>query len=206
MNKTILISAILGAATLGSAQNFFNISVSPTETAVDNLNVLLRLDQEGSIFGVAIPLSQSAAVGTTSNFEFGTNVPLSTLKYGVLATHGNDGVTIGVSTLVANALIGQTWESVFTNPLFSKAAVRQAVTSNNFGFNLLFADYLANLEVNVAGQNRGLLADLGSQTVLLNFSTARANGSASLQPVPEPASMTALALGAAALLRRRRKA
>lgn len=205
MNKTIPLLALLSVAAIGSAQNLFNVSVTPTETAVDNLNVLFSFEQDNATIGFAVPLLQSAAPGTTTTIDFGTNVPLSSLRYGVLGTHGADGVTIGVSTSVANALVGQTWESVFTNPLFNKAAVRSALETNNVGLTLLFADYVSTLQVNVGGQSQGLLAAIGTPTALLNFSTASLNGSANLQTVPEPATMAALGMGAAAVLRRRRR-
>ncbi len=187
------------------AQNLFSVSISPTNTDVSNVNALLRYQSGETSIGFAVPVAPLAAAGSTTTADFSANVELSTLTYGFLGSYGASGVTLGVDATTANALVGSSWETIFTNPLYSEANVRAALDTNNVGFTFLFADYLSTVQVTVGDTSRGLLSSLGQDVTLLNFSDATRNGSANLQSVPEPASMIALGCGLAAVLKRRKR-
>lgn len=204
MKYTTLTLAII-LSTSAFAQNAFSLNLSPTVADVSNVSVLLSYTDSGSTAGFGVPLGLSAAAGTTTVTDFSTNVGLDTLQYGFLGTYGTDGVTIGIDSAVADSVIGQTWEQIFTNPLFAEATVRSAISTNNFGIQQLFADYLTTVQVSVGGTNRDLFAGIGQEVTLVNFSTASRNGVGNLTPVPEPATMLALGAGVAGILRRRSK-
>lgn len=205
MKYTTITLAIL-ISTSAFAQNAFSLNLSPTVADVSNVSVLLSYTESGSTAGFAAPVGLTATAGTTTVTDFSTNVALDTLQYGFLGTYGAEGVTIGIDSAVADSVIGQTWEQIFSNPLFAEANVRNAISTNNFGLQQLFADYLTTVQVSVGGTNRDLFAGIGQEVTLVNFSTASRNGAGRLTPVPEPASMIALGAGVLAVLRRRKQA
>ncbi len=205
MKSIPVLFAVLAAAG-ASAQNLFSVSVSPTNTDVQNVTALFAYDDGESNVAFAIDLGFDAKVGTTTTQEFGTNVDPGLFSYGLLGTYGADGLTLGVDSAVAGSLIGKTWEELFTNPLFSKQSVRSAVETDNVGLTFLFADYVSKVTVSTDSGSRRLFAPIGSEITLINFSRGSNNGSGSVQAVPEPATVLAMAAGLAALGRRRRAA
>lgn len=208
MNRTKLTTLLLLAALSGSAlaQQTFDVSVSPSQTSVDNIGVLFSYTTGGTTVGLIAPLDLTAPVGQTTTTSFGTNVELSSLQYGILGSYGESGVTVGVDTIVAQTLVGKSWDQVFGVGLFSESTIRTALDTDNFGLQFAFADYLATLSFDVNGSSRDLYAELGSDVTLLNFSNASLNGSASVEAVPEPATILVLGMGAvAAAIRRKRK-
>ena len=206
MKKTLATLSLLLVVSAAFAQNSFSLSISPTATTVNNVNAVLNGTVDGSSFTGFIPLIDTAPVGTTSTFDFNTNVDPSGFRYGLFGTYGETGVTLGVNSVVAPILLGQSWSSIITNPLFTEEAVRSALDSSNFATQLLFAQYLSDLSFAVNGQSTSILANLRSDVTLLNFSNASGNGSATIESVPEPMTMTLLAAGLAGLARRRRRA
>lgn len=206
MKKTLASISLLLVVSAAFAQNSFTLSISPSATTVNNVTAVLNGSVDGSSFTGFIPLIDTAPVGATSTFDFTTNVDPSGFRYGLFGSYGETGVTLGVNSAVASTLLGQSWSSIITNPIFTEEAVRAALDSSDFGTQLLFSQYLSDLNFTVNGQSTSILSNLGSDVALLNFSNASGNGSATIESVPEPMTMTLLAAGLATLARRRRRA
>lgn len=206
MKKTSSIIFLFALSANAFSQNFFSVSISPTVTDVNDVNALFKYQDGTSSVSLAFQAFDTAPVGQTTSLTIETNVPLSTLTYGLLGSYGTQGVTLGVDSTTATALVGRPWESIFTNPAFAEANVRAALDSNDVAFTFLFVDYLSTVEVATPSGTRGLLSELGQDVAILNFSDASRNGFANIQVVPEPATLAALGLGISVLLRRKRKA
>lgn len=185
------------------AQNAFDVSITPTSTDISNVYVLFGAKPEESSLAFTGGVADSAAVGTTTTASFNTNADPAIFNYGLLATYGESGVTIGVDSAVANTLVGRSWSSIFSD--FTESSVRSSLVNNDFAGQFQFAKYVADLRFDLNGQQVDLLANVGEQVTLLNFSDASRNGGANVSAVPEPASIAALSLGAL-LLRRRKSA
>ncbi|MFZ4508108.1 MAG: PEP-CTERM sorting domain-containing protein [Fimbriimonas sp.] len=203
--RALLLCLAVVAAAQASAQNSFDVSISPTNTDINNVKVVFGFNDGTDTVGFPVAVADSVVAGTTTSSSFSTNADPATFNYGVLASYGATGVSVGVRSNVASSLVGKSWESIFTNPLYSESWVRTALDTDNYASQYLFSTYLAGLEVDVAGTNTGILAPIGEEVTILNFSNASLNGSVTVESVPEPASMAALAGGCAWLLRRRKR-
>ena len=203
--KYATITLAILATSSAFAQNLFSLSLSPTATDVSNFSIILSVPIPDA--NIAVPVSFpdfTAPVGSTTRFDFETDLSLDAFEYGFLGTYGTDGITIGMDSATATAVIGRTWEQVFTNATFSEANVRNAIDTDDFEAQFLFAQYLTTVQVATGGTSRDLFAGVGEQVTLVNFSTATRNGVGQLAPVPEPASMVALGAGVLAMIRRRK--
>ena len=203
--KSITASALLALGALSSAQSSFSVNIAPTVTDVDNVNVSFGVAVEGEITSFPVSVLNTAPVGSVSTVEFSTNVDPANFRYAIAGTYGETGVTIGVNKAVAPSIIGLTWEQVFTDTAFAKATVRESFATDNFFGKLAFSKYLTGVEVQTATGLQSLLAPIGEDVELINFSTATSNGAARLQAVPEPTTIAAVGMGLLALVRRKKR-
>ena len=203
--KSTTISAVLALGAVAGAQSSFSVNVAPTVTDVDNVNVSFGVDYEGEITSFPVSVLPTAPVGNVSTVEFSTNVDPAVFRYAIVGTYGDSGVTIGVNKAVAPSIIGLTWDQVFTDSSFSKGTVRESFATDNFFGKLSFSQYLTGVEVLTSSGLQSLLAPIGEDVELINFSSASFNGSAGVQAVPEPTSIAAVGMGLLALLRRKKR-
>jgi hypothetical protein len=181
------------------------VNIAPTVTDVDNVDVSFGVDIEGETTSLPVSVLSTAPVGTTSTVEVSTIVDPSLFRYALVGTYGEAGVTLGVNKSVASSIIGLTCEEVFTDMSFSKATVRESFASDNFFGKLEFSKYLTGVEIQTSSGLQSLLALIGEEVELINFSSASFNGSAGLQAVPEPTTIATVGMGLLALVRRKKR-
>lgn len=203
--KSITASALVALGAVASAQTSFSINIAPTVTDVDNVNISFGVEVEGEITSFPVSVMSTAPVGSVTTVEFSTNVDPSLFSYAIVGTYGETGMTIGVNKAVASSVLGLTWEQVFTDTAFSKSSVRESFATDNFFGKLSFSQYLTGVEVQTGSGLQSLLAPIGEDVELINFSTASSNGTARLQAVPEPVSIAAVGMGLLALVRRKKR-
>ena len=118
------------------------------------------------------------------------------------AVDGHTGVVVGLNSASTPAATRASFESTFGTSESSIVSALQGVYSGDYStllasINTLNSFANANLDKLPIGLAGGSL---------LAFSDGVPVGTVNAAPVPEPATLAALGLGAAALLRRRRKA
>jgi hypothetical protein len=198
-----------------SAQTTLKMTVAPQTTSVSALAIFIKSSTNPDAYGL-VPTSLSVAAGQLLDFSTRYADLSGLAQYSFLGIYGAGGVVVAVDSAIASALVGRSWESVFTSPAFAENTVHASFASfanaapedDDYAGVAAFAGYLRTLRVTVNGTERELFPAVGSASTLLNFSQAYLNGSASLQAVPEPIALIYLVpgLGIVALAGRRRRA
>jgi PEP-CTERM motif len=210
----LAVSLLVNSVTV-SAQTTLRMTVAPQTTSVSALAIFIKSSTNPDAYGM-VPTSLSVAAGEQLNFSTRYSDLSGVAQYSFLGVYGAGGVVVAVDNSIASALVGRSWESVFTSPAFSENTVYASFASfanvatedDDYAGVAAFADYLRTLRVTVNGTERELFPMVGSASTLLNFSQAYLNGSASLQAVPEPGTLLYLLPGMSivALAGRRRRA
>jgi hypothetical protein len=188
----------------------YRVRLSPTLTDITDVAIFNR---STSVFSPGLsPAIGSVRAGETLDLSWRYGGAGTDIEYGFLGAYGTDGVCVTVDNQIADALLGRSWESIFTSSQFSERAVRAALTSfqdsnpDNDAYQFIndLGVYLDGLQVNVNGETRGLFAPITRGSTILNFSSAYKNGSAGIVVVPAPSAAIAFAVGAITMRRRRR--
>lgn len=170
-----------------SAQTTLQMTVAPQTTSVSALAIFIKSSTNPDAYGL-VPTSLSVAAGQRLDFSTRYSELSGVAQYSFLGVYGAGGVVVAVDSDLAGALVGRSWESVFTSPAFAENMVHASFASfanaaseeDDYAGVADFAGYLSNLRVTVNGAERELFPTIGSASTLLNFSEAYLNGSASL--------------------------
>jgi hypothetical protein len=178
------------------AQTTLQMTVAPQTTSVSALAIFIKSSTNPDAYGI-IPISLSVAAGEQLDFSIQYSDLSGVAHYSFLGVYGAGGVVVAVDSGIASALVGRTWESVFSSPAFAENTVHASFASfanaapvdDDYASVAAFVGYLRTLRVTVNGTERDLFPTVGSGSMLLNFPQAYLNGSASLQAVPEPGTL-----------------
>ena len=203
--------ALTLAATWATAQaDDFNVSIATTSTALSNVRVYtqripgLPASQTPDNKALTASLGSIAANGTL-------NAVVST-SYGTSPAAGNDFADFSV--VATNGALGVIVGGASSNSTFNYADSFPAISQSD-AFAAISAGSLANVSrLYNQGRNYGndvfASRDNSVQTGTRFFFDASCNqnriGTYTVSPVPEPATMAVLGLGAVGLMRRRRRA
>lgn len=197
MRKLVLAFALVPA--VAAAQYPSSVGIDLT-TAVDlhDAFILYTADAFSASYETYTRIGDLAAGTHTLDLSltnpFGRPVR-TTEPYAIVAASGASEVVVSLNVVAAAGAIGNPWESVF--PGVAEADVYQALTLPEENFRLR-AFY---------GARRGLFPAYSDLAIpagqLVKFSDGASVGTVQANPVPEPASMVVLGLGALATLRRR---